>query len=191
MTQAEALTILKTGANVFLTGEPGSGKTHTINEYVPWLHDHGIEPAITPSTGIAATHIGGLTIHSWSGIGIKKFLSAWDLDRITQTERVVKHVRGTNILIIDEVSMLSAQTLSMVEAVCREVRANELPFGGMQVILVGDFFQLPPIVRRESVDEQESLMGEKSGADFAFKSPAWEALKPIVCYLHEQHRQED
>ncbi|MBI5124682.1 MAG: AAA family ATPase, partial [Planctomycetes bacterium] len=68
MTQSQALSILKTGANVFLTGEPGSGKTHTINEYVAYLRARGIEPAITASTGISATHIGGMTIHSWSGI---------------------------------------------------------------------------------------------------------------------------
>ena len=63
MTQEEALSILKTGANVFLTGEPGSGKTHTINQYVAYLRLHGVEPAITASTGIAATHINGMTIH--------------------------------------------------------------------------------------------------------------------------------
>ena len=64
MTQDEALAILKTGLNVFLTGEPGSGKTHTINQYVAWLRVRGIEPAVTASTGIAATHINGMTIHA-------------------------------------------------------------------------------------------------------------------------------
>ena len=63
MTQSQALAILKTGANVFLTGEPGSGKTYAINEYVTYLRGCGLEPAITASTGIAATHIGGMTIH--------------------------------------------------------------------------------------------------------------------------------
>jgi ATP-dependent DNA helicase PIF1 len=191
MTQTEALTILKTGANVFLTGEPGSGKTHTINAYVSWLRERNIEPAITASTGIAATHIGGLTIHSWSGIGIKRNLSAYELDRIAQTERVVKHVRGTNILIIDEISMLSAATFDMVEAVCREVRGIDKPFGGMQVILVGDFFQLPPISKRDESNVQDTLMGEDPESQFAFNSSAWEELGPIVCYISEQHRQED
>lgn len=191
MTQAEALTILKTGANVFLTGEPGSGKTHTVNAYVSWLEEHGVEPAITASTGIAATHIGGHTIHSWSGIGVRRSLSAYDLDRIAQTERIVRHVRGTNILIIDEVSMLSATTLSMVEAVCREIRGGERAFGGLQVILVGDFFQLPPITRREENDEQDTLLEDTSRSEFAFTSAAWESLNPIICYLSEQHRQED
>ncbi|HYF29088.1 MAG TPA: helix-turn-helix domain-containing protein [Candidatus Paceibacterota bacterium] len=179
MTQKEALSILKTGANVFLTGEPGSGKTHTINEYVKWLRSHAIEPAITASTGIAATHLHGVTIHSWSGIGIAEQPLAQLIEQITQKEHVVKRIQKTPVLIIDEVSMLSGDVLTMVDAVVRAVRQREEPFGGMQVVVVGDFFQLPPIGR------------PGRPASFAFESPAWAALKPIVCYLSEQHRQED
>jgi ATP-dependent exoDNAse (exonuclease V) alpha subunit len=193
MTQEEALTILKTGANVFLTGEPGSGKTHTVNEYVKWLRQHGIEPAITASTGIAATHVGGYTIHSWSGIGVKKTLSAYDLDHIAQNERVAKRVREAKILIIDEISMLAADTFSMVDAVCREICGNAQPFGGLQVLLVGDFFQLPPIVKREEAtnEEQNMFSDEAPKSQFAFSSAAWRSLNPLICYIHEQHRQED
>src|SRR5581483_4134964 len=129
VTQSEALTILKTGANVFLTGEPGAGKSHTINEYTRYLREHSVEPSITASTGIAATHIGGLTIHSWAGIGIKKFLSPYDLDRIASTEHVVKRIRKAKVLIIDEVSMLGPDTLNMVDQVCREVLGNSRAFG--------------------------------------------------------------
>ena len=80
MTQDETFSILKTGANVFLTGEPGSGKSHMVNRYVAYLRSCGVEPSITASTGIAATHIGGMTIHSWSGIGVKTRLTSHDLD---------------------------------------------------------------------------------------------------------------
>lgn len=179
MTQHEALSILKTGANVFLTGEPGSGKTHTVNSFVTWLRDHGIEPAITASTGIAATHIHGMTIHAWSGIGVRTSLSEADVDQIASKEHVARRIQKTTTLIIDEVSMLSAPVLAMVDMVCREVKRNTLPFGGMQVVLVGDFFQLPPIGK---------------GSDrpaFAFESSVWEELHPIICYLTEQHRQDD
>ncbi len=191
MTQEEALTILKTGANVFLTGEPGSGKTHTVNQYVLWLIERGIEPAITASTGIAATHIGGYTIHSWSGIGIKQFLNDYDLDQIGQNKRIVDQVLGAKVLIIDEVSMLGASTLSMVDAVCRTVKRDDRPFGGIQVVLVGDFFQLPPVQRRPDYEDESQELFEDRRSVFSFGSPAWERLSPIVCYLHEQHRQED
>ena len=180
MTQDDALTILKSGANVFLTGEPGSGKTHTVNEYVSWLRGHHIEPAITASTGIAATHIGGITIHSWSGIGIAQYLSEGDVDAIAGKEHVARRIGKSHILIIDEISMLSGETLDMVNAVVREVSRSEEPFARMQVIFVGDFFQLPPVSRRGD-----------NRVSFAFESPVWRELNPIICYLTEQHRQDD
>ena len=191
MTQEEALTILKTGVNVFLTGEPGAGKSHTINEYVRYLKDRGVEPAITASTGIAATHIHGMTIHAWSGIGIATRLSAEDLDRIASKEHVVKRIRSAKVLIIDEVSMLAADTLDMVEAVCREVKQSSDAFGGLQVVLVGDFFQLPPIVRQNYDENQSSFYSDEPQSIFAFAASAWGRAKPVVCYLTEQHRQDD
>ncbi len=178
MTQGEALTVLKTGANVFLTGEPGSGKTHTVNAFVDWLRASGIEPSITAATGIAATHVGGMTLHSWSGIGVSSSLSPADIDRIATKEHVARRINKAKVLIIEEVSMLSAATLEMADAVCREVRRSERPFGGLTVILVGDFFQLPPISRE----------GE---AVFAYASLVWRELNPLICYLTEQHRQDD
>ncbi len=179
MTQEQALDILKSGASVFLTGEPGSGKTHTINNYVSYLRAQGIVPAKTASTGIAATHIGGMTIHSWSGIGIKKELTKEDLDRIAGNEYVARRIRKAKILIIDEISMLDGATLEMVEAVCRKALASPAPFGGLQVIFVGDFFQLPPISK------------ELQTFQFAFQSGAWAKVNPVVCYLTEQYRQND
>ena len=71
MTQQEALYYAKTGNNVFLTGSAGSGKTYVLNQYIQFLKDHEVEVAVTASTGIAATHMHGMTIHAWSGIGIK------------------------------------------------------------------------------------------------------------------------
>lgn len=192
MTQEQALSILKTGANVFLTGEPGSGKTHTINRYVAYLRERDIEPAITASTGIAATHIGGMTIHSWSGTGIKTKLDKYDLDKIASTEYIAKRVLRAQVLIIDEVSMLLSETLSMIDAVCREIKRSPDPFGGLQIILVGDFFQLPPIVKNEiKEDNAQSTLLEESLTRFAYDSPVWKRANPIVCYLTEQYRQDD
>ena len=115
MTQDDALTILKTGANVFLTGEPGSGKTHTLREYIAYLKEHNIDPAVTASTGIAATHIGGVTIHSWSGIGARPYISDYEIDAISSTEHIVKKIAKAKILIIDEISMLSGSMLNAID----------------------------------------------------------------------------
>lgn len=197
MTQAEALDILKTGQSVFLTGEPGSGKTYTKNEYVKYLRSNGIELAITASTGIAATHIGGMTIHSWCGIGIKSTLSKSELANIVSNSRVANRIRKTKVLIIDEISMLSAETFTTIEQTCRAIRTSKipgsahLPFGGMQVVLVGDFFQLPPVTTRRVEQEAQTFFSDEVTSQFAFTSPSWQELDPTICYLLEQHRQED
>ncbi len=194
MTQEQALNILKTGANVFLTGEPGAGKTHTINNFVNYLRDRDIEPAITASTGIAATHIGGMTIHSWSGIGIKSKLDKYDLDKIASSEYIARRVLKTRVLIIDEVSMLSTNMLNMVDLVCREIKQKSEPFGGIQIVLVGDFFQLPPIFKKDIVQSKQNTLlvdvGRLQGL-FAYESSAWERAQLVICYLTEQHRQDD
>ena len=191
MTQDEALSILKTGANVFLTGEPGSGKTHTINRYVAYLRSCGIEPSITASTGIAATHIGGMTIHSWSGIGVKSRITREDIEFLGQRERLVRRIINARVLIIDEISMLAADTLDSVELVMRSLRNSEAPFGGVQIVLVGDFFQLPPVEPRRAQGAIEEIPLGASATQFAFRSRAWEKTNPIVCFISEQHRQED
>jgi PIF1-like helicase/Helix-turn-helix domain len=182
MTQDEALNILKLGHTTFLTGEAGAGKTYVLNKYIDYLKHYNITHAVTASTGIAATHIGGTTIHSWSGMGIKDVISDWDLDMMTQNEKLVKRYINTKILIIDEVSMLHASRLDMLDKVARSMRQNSEPFGGLQVILCGDFFQLPPVVRDRSVN----VMNE-----YAFNSKVWKESKPVICYLTENYRQED
>lgn len=179
MNQSQALDILKTGGNVFLTGEPGSGKTYVINQYIAWLEAAGIGVAVTASTGIAATHIGGMTIHSWSGIGIRDSLTPYDLDKISSTEKIAGRMKKAKVLVIDEISMLSGGVLDMVDAVTRKVKQNEQPFGGLQIVFVGDFFQLPPITR------------PGDHVQYAFTSKAWRSATPLICYLTEQHRQED
>lgn len=196
MTQDDALAMLLTGANVFLTGEPGSGKTHTVRRYIDLLRSHGVRPAITASTGIAATHLNGMTIHSWSGIGVRETLTKEDCRYIASNRRVARRIEKTRVLVIDEISMLSARTFAMIDHVCRAVRESAKPFGGMQTVLVGDFFQLPPVVKRSAVDDREHRLPfanttNDPAAQFAFLSPSWHALNPTVCYLTEQHRQDD
>jgi len=179
MKQKTALNILKAGKNVYLTGPAGSGKTHVINEYITYLKHRDVSVGITASTGIAATHIGGVTIHSWSGAGIRDYLSERDIESLTEKEYLYKRISKTKALIIDEVSMLSPSLFDTVERICRAMKRNEEPFGGMQIIISGDFFQLPPIGQRGSE------------ASFVVDSNAWQAMDIRVCYLDEQFRHKD
>lgn len=177
MEQQEALEILKKGANVFLTGEAGTGKSYTISKFVEHLKEERLNFAITATTGIAASQIGGITIHSFSGIGIKKNLTEDQVRQIKNKKWVRKKIDNTDVVIIDEISMLDADTLDSIDKVFRACKDKSLPFGGIQIVLVGDFYQLPPV--------------DKTGlAKFAFESESWSAANLVICYLTRQYRQD-
>lgn len=196
MNQNTALNILKSGKNVFLTGQAGSGKTYVLNKYIQYLRDYGVRIAVTASTGIAATHIGGVTIHSRSWIGIKDNLTDHDIDLIAQKEPVYKNISKAKVLIIDEISMLSANMLDNVDRVCKSIRRDRRPFGGLQVVLCGDFFQLPPVFRQaEPVVQMDTLFAELNKwvdkKRFAFAAQSRKEADFAICYLDTQHRQQD
>lgn len=178
MKQKEALDILKAGYNVFLTGAPGSGKTFLLNKYIDYLKKEGIGVSITASTGIAATHIGGITIHSWSGLGIKDELTEKDLKKILKKSYLKKRFLKSDVLIIDEISMLNSFQFDSINKICQMFKLNNEPFGGMQIVCSGDFFQLPPVKRNGN---------EK----FITESEVWNKMNLKVCYLEEQYRQKD
>lgn len=176
MNQDQAYTLLTLGINVFLTGAAGSGKTYLINRFIDFCHAHALPLAITASTGIAATHIGGMTLHSWSGMGIRDDLSDDDIEDLISREYLAKRYARTSVLIIDEVSMLSGHFLANLDRLLRAARVSSRPFGGMQIVCVGDFFQLPPVSR-----SGESL--------YAFLHPIWEWMEMTPCVLTTQYRQ--
>lgn len=177
MQQSEALHLLKMGKNIFLTGAAGSGKTYLLNKYIQYLKESNVAVAVTASTGIAATHLQGTTLHSWSGIGVKDNLSQKDLEKLLTTDRIKRNYKKTKVLIIDEISMLHKHQLDMVDTIARYILHSDNAFGSMQIVLCGDFFQLPPV--SSSINEIQ----------FAFESLAWKNADFHVCYLHEQHRQ--
>jgi ATP-dependent exoDNAse (exonuclease V) alpha subunit len=176
--QKQALDILKMGNNVFLTGPAGSGKTYLLNQYITYLKSHQIPVGITASTGIAATHMGGTTIHSWSGMGIRDEMTAQDMGELFKRQYLRNRFLHTKVLIIDEISMLHAHQLDIVNKILKTFKGNDLPFGGLQVILCGDFFQLPPITSRSkttlgldsNLRGNDNNGGQNDTADFVTKS---------------------
>ncbi len=181
MKQEEALSLLKTGKNIFLTGSAGTGKTYVLNQYIQYLKARKIPVSITASTGIAATHLEGTTIHAWSGIGIKDSLSRSQLSKLREKKYLKKHIEKCKVLIIDEISMLHKKQFDMVNEVLKFFRETDKPFGGVQLILSGDFFQLPPV----------GNSGELNRDKFAFMSQSWLDANLNICYLTEQFRQTD
>lgn len=181
MNQEQALAILKSGDNVFLTGSAGTGKTYVLNKYIQYLKARKVPVSITASTGIAATHLQGTTIHAWSGIGIKDSLSLRNLRDLKEKKYLKKHIEKTKVLIIDEISMLHKKQFDLVNEVLQFFRENDKAFGGIQVVLCGDFFQLPPI----------GSSGETNRDKFCFMSQSWLNAKLSICYLTDQYRQTD
>jgi ATP-dependent exoDNAse (exonuclease V) alpha subunit len=178
MNQGLALEIMLSGESVLLTGPAGAGKTFVLNQFIKHAKADGKHVSVTATTGLAATHLGGTTIHSWSGIGVSDYLPQGFADHVAKGRREI--IEKTDVLIIDEISMLHDYRLDMVDEACRLVRRKDVPFGGIQVIMSGDFFQLPPINR-----------GDSRAGGFVVHSEVWKELDPTVCYLQEQHRQDD
>lgn len=178
MKQLVALEVMLSGESVLLTGPAGAGKTFVLNQFIKIAKADGKHVSVTATTGLAATHLGGTTIHSWSGIGIYDDLHPGFADNMSKSRREI--IEKTDVLIIDEISMLHDFRLDMVDQVCRIVRKKDEPFGGIQLIMSGDFFQLPPINR-----------GDSRAGGFVVNSNVWQELDPAICYLEEQHRQDD
>ena len=178
MNQEQALKILKSGQNVFLTGSAGTGKTFLLNKFIEYLKKRETKVGVTASTGIAATHLGGRTIHSWAGIGINQEMNDKSIKKIARNKEFNEKIKKTKVLIIDEISMFDARRLDLVDRMCKAIREPFLPFGGIQIVMSGDFFQLPPVEQ-----DQEPL--------FAYKSIIWRNLNMRTCYLDKQFRQED
>jgi len=178
MFQPEALQILQMRHNVLLTGAAGSGKTYLLNEFTQWARQQGKSVAVTATTGLASTHINGSTINNWSGIGIHEEYQPHIVQHMYPRYR--RAIQQADVLIIDEISMLKDFQLDMVEQIVREVRGKNTVFGGLQVILCGDFFQLPPI----------NNANNRNGG-FVTGSPAYRNGHFKSCYLEENHKVND
>jgi ATP-dependent DNA helicase PIF1 len=177
--QEIALKILKTGQNVFLTGSAGTGKTHILNDFVLYLKSRKIIPTIVAPTGIAASHLNGQTIHSYFSLGIRDNIDEEFISNLLDKKYLQTRFKKLKILIIDEISMVSPNVFSSIDRILRAFKQSDEPFAGIQVVLSGDFFQLPPISRNAD------------GKRFAWQSSSWKDLDLQTCYLEKKFRQDD
>ena len=167
------------GDSVFITGPGGTGKSYLLNALRTEFRKAGRVIAITAMTGCAALLLGthAKTLHSWAGIGLGKGTVESVLASIAKNGRHKKNWRDTGCLVIDEVSMLTPQLLEFINKVGQAVRRSKEPFGGIQVVFVGDFYQLPPV--------------SKEGGSFAFQCDLWKSVVKGVYQLTKIHRQAD
>lgn len=173
--QVLAMGFLNSRKNVFLTGAPGTGKSHLIRFF---LQKKIPQPPVLASTGAAAILVGGRTFHSFFGLGLMQGGPRATLEKALKNSRLKSRIRKTEELVIDEVSMLSHETLDVAEKICRAIRACEEPWGGIRIVAVGDFAQLPPVSKGKN--KQWAFLGE-----------AWARSQFQCIELKEAHRQED
>lgn len=177
--QNNALNILKTGNNIFITGSAGTGKTYLLNQFIFYLKSRKIIPTVVAPTGIAASHLQGQTIHSFFSLGIADNIDDYYIESMLEKKYLQTRFSKLKVLIIDEISMVSPEIFSSIDKILRAFKKNNNAFGGVQTILSGDFFQLPPISK---------VPKEKR---FAWQSPSWKELELKTCYLEEKFRQDD
>lgn len=175
--QTVAFDAIQSGKSIFLTGPGGTGKSFLIGK----LFESSRSTALTAMTGCAALllHPKAKTLHSWAGIGLGTDVVPLLVSKIKKSRKAVMRWMKTDTLVIDEISMMTPELFEKLDEVGRKIRKNDvLPFGGLQIILVGDFFQLPPVSKGEDTH-------------FVFESPLWKKLGLATHELTEIVRQKD
>lgn len=175
--------VLDKKSSVFFTGSAGTGKSVLMREIIAALRkNYSREPdrvAVTASTGLAACNVGGVTLHSFAGIGLGKEDVPELVRKIKKNQKARHRWMRTKVLIVDEVSMVDGELFDKLEAIARTLRNNGRPFGGIQIVVTGDFFQLPPVP------------DSGRAARFAFDAGTWKTTIEHTIALHHVFRQKD
>jgi ATP-dependent DNA helicase PIF1 len=177
--QQEIIDAINNGKNIFVTGGAGTGKSYLLN-YLKINHNKS-SLAVTASTGIAAVNVGAVTIHSFSGIGLGNLGVEETIANLAsyRYNKTKKRIRSVDILAIDEISMISSELFNLLDKVFKYIRQNDRVFGGLQLVLFGDFLQLPPISKSDNK------------AEFCFKNQLWQELNLETFILEKIFRQND
>ena len=177
--QNDAFECMKNGHNVFLTGPGGTGKSFLLKYFIEWYRrekeDQLSKIYVSSTTGLSSLLIDGITINRYSGIGIGDKDVPELLKKINKMGHVKKRWNETGVLIIDEISMMDADLFDKLEILAKKIRKNDLPFGGIQIILSGDFLQLPPV----------------KSVNFCFNAFSWDLVINRVFYFDEIIRQDN
>jgi hypothetical protein len=179
MMQKEFFEVFFSKKNIFLTGPAGTGKSYCLNALFDFLDIKEIFYGKTATTGVAAINISGTTIHAWSGMGLGDAEGMQLLDKVEKNRKAKYRIKNAKVLVIDEISMATANLLEKLDICCQYIRNNGKPFGGIQVIFTGDFLQLPPV------------FGKFEEEIFAFESQAWKDADVYPIHLTEIVRQHD
>ncbi len=180
--QKQAVYDIEDGESIFVSGSAGTGKSFLLQYLKANYCDAGLH--ITASTGIAAVNVGGQTLHSWAAIGLGNLPAEQIIENLLSAKfsRVRRKLKMAKMLAIDEISMISAPVFDLINDLLKTIRQNDQPFGGLQLILFGDFLQLPPVNRdRQMANDYQ----------FCFQSRAWQELNPKMVLLQTVFRQED
>ena len=176
--QTAALNAIQAGRNIFLTGPGGTGKSFTVQQIMIWAKSADILVAVTAMTGCAALLVNAKTLPGWAGIGLGRESPEILAAAILKKSKPKRNWIDTRLLIIDEISMMTPELLEKLDHVARRVRKKpDTRFGGLQLVLVGDFCQLPPV--------------QKGASQFAFESPVWSTLIDETHTLTRIERQKD
>ena len=183
LNQQKVERLVDEGYSVCVTGNGGSGKSFFLRITIEKLRQRGNQCFVTAPTGIAATNIGGLTVHSFAGIGSGSN-SANDLSAtIKANQEVLARWEQCEVLVIDEVSMLSRELFEKLEMIARCLKKNAKPFGGIQLIFSGDFYQLRPVMQRDATASDKEV--------YCFASPMWNCCVDISVFFDENYRQHE
>ncbi|EYC02972.1 hypothetical protein Y032_0096g2872 [Ancylostoma ceylanicum] len=169
--------VLQSRENVFFTGSAGTGKSIVLRRIIDMLP--ATTTFVTAATGVAACQLGGVTLHSFAGIGVGQGTLEQSLALAKGKDPIVKQWKQCTHLIIDEVSMIDADYFTRIEYVARNIRGDNRPFGGIQLIVTGDFLQLPPVC------------GRSDNAKFCFECEAWNRSIQRTILLENVRRQDD
>jgi len=169
--------------NIFMTGPGGSGKSFLIKLIYDWCKENNKDAQVCALTGCAAILLQcrAKTVHSWAGIGMASGEAIDIVARVANNKFKKKNWMFTDVLIIDEVSMMSAKLLNILDAIGKKVRKNDRPFGGIQLLFSGDFYQLPPVGDNEDIESRQ----------FCFESPLWNTIFHKEISLKKIFRQSD